>query len=149
MRCWPRANSCGCAQGRRRFFESLRRRSRGVRSRGGRFMDKDMGQGKPVAAGKARAARRIVIAIDGPAGSGKSTLAAWLARRYGYANIESGAMYRALALKAILQDVSVNDGEALGALARQSRIELQPRPEGNQELLGGEDVTERRRLQDL
>jgi cytidylate kinase len=112
-------------------------------------MDKDKGQGKPVAAGKARAARRIVIAIDGPAGSGKSTLAARLARRYGYTNIESGAMYRALALKAILQDVSVNDGEALGAVARQSRIELQLRPEGNQVLLDGDDVTERIRLQDV
>jgi cytidylate kinase len=43
--------------------------------------------------------RKIIIAIDGPAGSGKSTLAARLARKYGYVNIETGAMYRALALK--------------------------------------------------
>jgi cytidylate kinase len=50
---------------------------------------------------------RIVIAIDGPAGSGKSTLAAILARRYGYINIESGAMYRALALKALEAGVSL------------------------------------------
>ncbi|HYX52954.1 MAG TPA: (d)CMP kinase, partial [Candidatus Limnocylindrales bacterium] len=45
--------------------------------------------------------RRIVIAIDGPAGSGKSTLAKLLAERYQYTNIETGAMYRALALKAM------------------------------------------------
>jgi cytidylate kinase len=45
--------------------------------------------------------RRPVIAIDGPAGAGKSTLAAHLARQFGFLNIETGAMYRALALKAI------------------------------------------------
>jgi cytidylate kinase len=50
--------------------------------------------------------RKLVIAIDGPAGSGKSTLAALLARRYGYTNIETGAMYRALAFKAIESGVS-------------------------------------------
>jgi len=53
--------------------------------------------------------RRLVIAIDGPAGSGKSTLAALLARRYGYTNIETGAMYRALAFKAIESGISLDD----------------------------------------
>lgn len=94
-------------------------------------------------------APRIVIAIDGPAGSGKSTLAARLARKYGYTNIESGAMYRALALKALLQGVVLDDSEALGRLARQSRIELRPRGDGNQVLLDGNDVTERIRFQDV
>lgn len=92
---------------------------------------------------------RIVIAIDGPAGSGKSTLAALLARKYGYTNIETGAMYRALALKAILQHVSVDDSMQLAALARGSRIELLARPEGNRVLLDGQDVTERIRQQDI
>ena len=46
-----------------------------------------------------------VIAIDGPAGAGKSTLAAHLARRFGFLNLETGAMYRALALKAIDHDL--------------------------------------------
>lgn len=95
------------------------------------------------------AARRIVIAIDGPAGSGKSTLAARLARKYGYTNIESGAMYRALALKAITEGLSLDDSDALGLLARQSRIELRQRGEGNQVLLDGNDVTERIRRQDV
>lgn len=92
---------------------------------------------------------RIVIAIDGPAGSGKSTLAALLARKYGYTNIETGAMYRALALKAILQNVSVDDSAQLAVLARKSQIELLARPEGNRVLLDGQDVTERIRQQDI
>jgi len=93
--------------------------------------------------------RRIVIAIDGPAGSGKSTLAALLAKKYGYTNIETGAMYRALALKALLEKVALDSGDALAALARRSRIELLARPEGNRVLLEGDDVTERIRREDI
>ena len=93
--------------------------------------------------------RRIVIAIDGPAGSGKSTLAARLARRYGYVNIETGAMYRALALKAMETGVPLNDAESLTALARSSSIGLQPTSEGNRVLLDGHDVTDRVRRQDV
>ncbi len=91
----------------------------------------------------------IIIAIDGPAGSGKSTLASLLARRYNYTNIETGAMYRALALKAIQSGVSLDDGAALANLASQSRIELVPRAEGNRVLLDGADVSERIRQQDV
>ncbi len=93
--------------------------------------------------------RRIVIAIDGPAGSGKSTLASLLARKYNYTNIETGAMYRALALKAMQNGVSLDDAAALGALAGESGIELLPKPEGNRVLLDGADVTERIRQQDV
>ena len=93
--------------------------------------------------------RRIVIAIDGPAGSGKSTLAALLARKYGYTNIESGAMYRALALAALETGTSLTDGAALAGLAKSSRIELLARPEGNRVLLEGRDITERIRQQDV
>jgi CMP/dCMP kinase len=93
--------------------------------------------------------RRIVIAIDGPAGSGKSTLAGLLARRYGYTNIETGAMYRALALKALVHRVPLDDAQALGALAQGSSIELTPRAEGNRVLLDGADVTERIRRDDV
>ena len=52
---------------------------------------------------------RPVIAIDGPAGAGKSTLAAHLARRFGFLNLETGAMYRALALKAIENDLDLDE----------------------------------------
>ena len=92
---------------------------------------------------------RIVVAIDGPAGSGKSTLASLLARKYGFTNIETGAMYRALALKAIQEKISLDDGDQLSSLARQSRIELLARPQENRVLLDDEDVTERIRLQDI
>ncbi len=98
---------------------------------------------------RAPSRRRIVIAIDGPAGSGKSTLAALLAQKYQYTNIETGAMYRALALKAIEAGAALDDAGALLALARASRIELEPRPEGNRVLLDGRDVTERIRRLDV
>ena len=58
-----------------------------------------------------------VIAIDGPAGAGKSTLAAHLARRFGFLNLETGAMYRALALKAIDHDLVFDEEDTLLALA--------------------------------
>jgi CMP/dCMP kinase len=93
--------------------------------------------------------RKIVIAIDGPAGSGKSTLASRLARKLGYINIESGAMYRALALKAIQNDISVNDEAALVTLAHNSKLALEPRLDGNRVLLDGEDVSMRVREQDV
>ena len=90
---------------------------------------------------------KLVIAIDGPAGSGKSTLAALLARKYNYTNIETGAMYRALAFKGVGQGVSLDDEKKLADLANKSRIELVPHPEGNRVLLDGADVTERLRSQ--
>jgi len=93
--------------------------------------------------------RKIVIAIDGPAGSGKSTLASRLARKLGYVNIESGAMYRALGLKAVENDVSVEDEAALLELARNSQIGLEPRMDGNRVLLDGLDVSERVREADV
>src|SRR3954466_10601458 len=93
--------------------------------------------------------RALVIAIDGPAGAGKSTLAARIARAHGYVNIETGAMYRALALKAIRSDISFDDGNALLDLAERSTIKLEPQLEGNRVLLDGENISERIRDQDV
>jgi len=93
--------------------------------------------------------RRLIIAIDGPAGAGKSTIASRLARRLGYVNLESGAMYRALALKAIENDISFDDEDALDALAQKSHIKLEPTLRGNRVLLDGRDVTQRLRETDV
>jgi cytidylate kinase len=94
-------------------------------------------------------ARKLIIAIDGPAGVGKSTIASRLARKLGYVNLESGAMYRALALKAIEWDISFDDESPLLLLAQQSRIQLEPTLGGNRVLLDQRDVTARVREKDV
>src|SRR5512146_1910793 len=93
--------------------------------------------------------RKLVIAIDGPAGAGKSTVAARLASKFGYVNLESGAMYRALGLKAIETGTDRASEPALVELAEQSKIELIPTPEGNRVLLDGRDVSARIRERDV
>jgi CMP/dCMP kinase len=93
--------------------------------------------------------QRPVIAIDGPAGAGKSTLAAHLARRFGFLNLETGAMYRALALKAIENDYAFDEEAPLMDLAEHTHITLEPQLEGNRVLLDGMDVSRRIRETDV
>ena len=78
----------------------------------------------------------MVIAIDGPAGAGKSTVARSLADELGFTYLDSGAMYRAIALAALRSGIDTGDGEALGRLARDAEISLR---HGTVEL-DGEDV---------
>lgn len=94
-------------------------------------------------------ATRLTIAIDGPAGSGKSTVARRVAATLGYIYLDSGAMYRALALKALERRVRLDDEAALEALARETHIVLKPAtPEQeaaglkNRVFLDGREVTE-------
>jgi cytidylate kinase len=93
--------------------------------------------------------RKLIIAIDGPAGVGKSTIASRLARKLGYVNLESGAMYRALALKAIEWDASFDDEEALLKMAQDSQIQLESALGGNRVLLNGKDISARIRERDV
>jgi len=84
---------------------------------------------------------KIIVAIDGPAGAGKSTVARHLARHFGLLNLESGAMYRAFALKALRAGVPLDESWRLEALAAETTILLEPTQEDNRVLLDGEDVT--------
>ena len=85
--------------------------------------------------------RRPIIAIDGPAGAGKSTVARHLAHYFGLLNLESGAMYRAFALKALNANVALDDVPALLELSQQTTIHLEPTEAGNRVFLDGLDVT--------
>jgi len=90
-------------------------------------------------------ARKLIIAIDGPVGSGKSTLARRVAALMGYTYIDTGAMYRSVALKAQRRGVPLEASKDLASLASETRIDLRqqnPAAEGPQQvLLDGEDVT--------
>ena len=83
----------------------------------------------------------VVVTIDGPAGSGKSTAARLVAERLGYTLLDSGAIYRALALTAGERAISLDDGEALAALAREMPIAFVMRDGVNRVLLGERDVS--------
>jgi cytidylate kinase len=82
--------------------------------------------------------KTLIIAIDGPGGSGKSTAARSVARRLGFTYIDSGAMYRAVALWALRLGIDLHDLHRLEQLAKEARIELP----GDRVLLNGEDVTD-------
>src|SRR5258708_37449329 len=101
-------------------------------------------------------ALRLTIAIDGPAGSGKSTVARRVAGMLGYVYLDSGAMYRAVALKALERRVPLEDEIQLENLARETHIELkQPTPDQeaaglkNRVVLDGREVSQEIRTADV
>ena len=86
-------------------------------------------------------ARKLVIAIDGPAASGKSTTARRVAEELGYLHVDTGAMYRAITAKVVKSGISLDDAEKIGALLRATHIELVNAGGSIRVLVDGEDVT--------
>ncbi len=85
----------------------------------------------------------LVIAIDGPVGAGKSTVAKLVAQKLGYLYVDTGAMYRAVALKALRLGMDINDPIVMAMLAEATDIQLQQQEDGSVRVfLDGEDVTE-------
>ncbi|MBI1738478.1 MAG: (d)CMP kinase, partial [Acidobacteria bacterium] len=91
----------------------------------------------------------MIIAIDGPVGSGKSSAARRVAALLGYTYLDSGAMYRALALKALQRGIAFDAAEQLEALAAETRIDLRAAAWGQQVFLDGEDVTAEIRTEEV
>ena len=92
---------------------------------------------------------RPIVAIDGPAGSGKSTVARLLAARLGYVYVDTGAMYRAVALTARRRGIPFDDPDRLAALTRELRFEFVPGDERPHLLVNGEDVSRAIRTPDM
>jgi cytidylate kinase len=86
--------------------------------------------------------KELIIAIDGPSGSGKSTLSKLLARALNYTNIDTGAMYRSVALAASRAGVQPEEGEGLARLCEKLQIEFKRQNDNERVLLDGEDVSE-------
>ncbi len=86
--------------------------------------------------------KKLIITIDGPSGTGKSTAARLLARRLGYLYLDTGAMYRAVALKALRKEVNLTDSKTLAKLAERCRVTFRKSPSGRMRVfLDGKDVT--------
>jgi cytidylate kinase len=86
--------------------------------------------------------KKLIVAIDGPAGAGKSTTAREVARRLGYLYIDTGAMYRSVALKALREGVSFEDPASLTRVAAVADLRLVPDQGGVRVILDGEEVSD-------
>ena len=93
--------------------------------------------------------RPFIVAIDGPAGAGKSSVSKLLARRLGFALVDTGAIYRSVALQAQREQIAFTDDVALEALLGRLRITFQVEGEDNRVFLSGEDVSALIRAPDI
>ena len=93
--------------------------------------------------------RPVIIAIDGPSGSGKSTLGRMLARELNLLYIDTGSMYRAVALAVMESSINANDDVAVGSLASRVNIDLRGEPDSMEVTLEGRDVTEAIRSEEV
>ncbi|WP_456402069.1 (d)CMP kinase [Persephonella sp.] len=91
----------------------------------------------------------MIITIDGPAGSGKSTVAKMLSKKLGYTYIDTGAMYRALALKVLNKKIDPDDKEYVLTILENTKIDLQTDPQNNRVFLDGKDVTDLIRTEEI
>ncbi|MBL7976333.1 MAG: (d)CMP kinase [Candidatus Kapabacteria bacterium] len=92
--------------------------------------------------------KKIIIALDGPAGSGKSTTARLVAEKLGYTYVDTGAMYRAITLAALEQNIQLEE-TPLTELVKTIEVELRQSPKGQRTFLNGVDVSERIRETDV
>jgi cytidylate kinase len=93
--------------------------------------------------------RPLIIAIDGPSGAGKSTLGRMLAHALNLLYMDTGSMYRAVALAVMESSISQNDDVAVGSLAARIDIDLKGDPDALRVTLGGRDVTEHIRSEEV
>jgi len=93
--------------------------------------------------------KNLIIAIDGPSGAGKSTLGRMLARALNLLYIDTGSMYRAVALAVMESSISASDDVAVGSLAARIDIDLRGDPDSLRVTLGGRDVTEQIRSEEV
>ncbi len=93
--------------------------------------------------------KNLIITIDGPAGSGKSTTAKLVAQKLGYLYIDTGAMYRAMALKTLQQGIDPKDKDVVAELVGKTKIELKQQKDALRVYLDGTDVTAKLRLPEV
>ena len=90
-----------------------------------------------------------IVAIDGPAGAGKSTVARRVAVSLGFAFVDTGAIYRTVALAALKEQIELHDGEALAAMTTRLKMHFETKQDGNLVFLEGEDVTAKIRSREV
>ena len=90
-----------------------------------------------------------IVAIDGPAGAGKSTVARRVAVSLGFAFVDTGAIYRTVALAALKEQIELHDGGALAAMTTRLKMHFETKQDGNLVFLEGEDVTAKIRSREV